>query len=367
MELCGNGYASSDEDRSIVSVIAPVFCNAETLTELVERMVAALESTGKQFELILVDDGSRDRSWSVISDLARRESRLKGILLSRNFGQHAALAAGFQHAAGTSIVILDADLEDPPESIPPLLAELDDPEVDIVFTQKLGEQGTWLTRLTSRFYHGLFAYLTGTNVPKRIGTMRAFRRRVLESLLQFGERRVLYGPLMFYIGYSWRIVPHQRDPRSGRSGYTFARRLRLAADSIISHTDLPYRVLLAGGGIMSLGSTLYLVAVFVQRVVFGQQLPSGISLLVAINCLILGCCSGCSGILGMYTFRAFQELLDRPRYLIRQTANIAVERWDSRFDTRRLVELGEAILRQATQTPAPTCDRGDSFSAVELR
>jgi dolichol-phosphate mannosyltransferase len=304
-----------------VSIVVPVYRNADSLAELAQRTAAALGATRPNYELILIDDGSPDHSWTVIERLAAADRRIMGIRLSRNFGQHPAIAAGFDAARGGIIILMDADLEDRPESLPGLIDRLG-PGVDIVYTIKSGESGE--PRLTSALFHRVFSRIVaaGADVPKNIGTLRAFNRKVLEAIRAHTEYNVLFGPLMFFIGFPSVFVEVERDlRRHGHSSYTFTKRLRLALRSLVSYTDLPNRLFLMFGTAIVLASLLYAVVVGLQALLLGAQLPPGLTLIVLLNVLFIGTTMMSLGIIGSYVFRVYQEVLRRPRYLVSQRVN----------------------------------------------
>jgi dolichol-phosphate mannosyltransferase len=306
-----------------VSIVVPVYGNAQSLLELSRRIADALAPGHPDFELILIDDGSPDESWAVIRRLAETDARVRGIRLSRNFGQHPAIAAGFDVAAGEVIVLMDADLEDRPESLPGLIDRLG-PEVDIVYTIKAGNNDE--ARLTSALFHRVFSRIVraGTDVPRNIGTLRAFNRKVLKAIQAHTEHDVLFGPLMFFIGFSSVFVEVERDVRRhGRTSYTFMKRLRLALRSLVSYTDLPHRVFLMFGATIVAAAVLYGAVVILQALLFGARLPPGLTLIVLLNVLFIGTTMMSLGIIGSYIFRVYQEVLRRPRYLVTQRVNSA--------------------------------------------
>ena len=182
-----------------VSVVLPIYKTARYFRELVQRLKDTLDKASLDFELLMVDDDDPDNAWEIPRDLAAQDPRVKAIKLSRNFGQHPAIAAGFEHTTSDVIILTDADLQDRPEDIPLLLEKLQG-DVDAVYTVKMGQPESFSTRLTSRLYHYVFSKFTRTNVPRNMGTFRAFTRRFLEALLSYPERNVLYGPLMLYPG-----------------------------------------------------------------------------------------------------------------------------------------------------------------------
>ena len=305
-----------------VSIVVPVYRNEASLRELAARIAAALAPAWPNYELLLIDDGSPDNAWSVIRQLAVEDDRVKGIRLSRNFGQHPAIAAGFDQARGARIVLMVADLQDRPEEMPRLLEAMHG-DIDIVYTIKDGQEGSKSERITSRTFHAVFSRVTRSSVPLGIGTYRAFSAKVLESLKAYPEYNVLFGPLMFYVGFNTTFVHVARDARKhGPSSYSFLARLFLAARSLASYTDLPNRVFFALGlGVLGL-TLLYAAAIVAQYALFGARLPSGLSFLALLVLLSLAVTLIALGIIGGYVFRVYQEVLRRPRYLITQTLNL---------------------------------------------
>lgn len=306
-----------------LSIILPVFNNAASLPELVSRLISTCDQLLLEYELLFINDGSKDESELILSDLADSCDRVKLINLSRNFGQHPAISAGFQNARGSLIILMDADLQDSPEHIGILIQHLCNNDVDIVYTVKQPENGQSLSRPTSILYHKLFSKLVGAPVPSHIGTFRGFNRQVLEALLEFGEVNVLYGPLMFFIGFKslTLALPYQQR-RFGKSSYTFWKRLRLAADSLISYTNLPHNLtMFIGAGVLTM-TLAYVILILVQYLIFGISLPSGLTIIIILMCTLVGAVLVSLGIVGSYVFRIYQEVLRRPRYLIRSTRNI---------------------------------------------
>jgi polyisoprenyl-phosphate glycosyltransferase len=303
-------------------VVVPVYRDGASLDELWRRVRDTLAKDYPRFELILVDDGSPDDSWTVIEALSKTDDRVKGVRLSRNFGQHPAIAAGFDRATGDVIVLMDADLEDQPESLPQIIGKLS-PEIDVVYTIKEGERGGPLHRLTSHVFHQVFARVARTNVPADVGTLRAFNRKVLAAIGEHREFNVLFGPLMFYIGFPSVFVKVTRDTRTARpSTYTFRKRLALAARSLISYTDLPHRIFTMAGAMVLAGASLYAAVVLVQYFLSPARLPPGLTLIALLMLLFMGVTMIGIGIVGAYVFRVYQEVLDRPRYLVASQLNI---------------------------------------------
>lgn len=317
---------TSDSKTPDVSVVLPVYQTAIYLRELYDRSRKTLEGAGLEFELLMIDDGSRDNAWEIILELAANDPRVKGIKLSRNFGQHPAIAAGFEHASGEAIVLMDADLQDRPEDIPLLLEQLKG-DVDVVYTIKQGEREPFTTRLTSRLYHYVFSRLTKTDVPLRVGTFRIFSRRFLMAILSYPERNILFGPLMFHMGFGSATVPVPHIERIGsRSAYTFRKRLALAFNSLLNYTDLPHRLLMWMGGLILVASAIYVVLLLAKYFVARGTLPPGLTLLALLGTFSLGSVMLSLGTLGAYVFRVYQEVLNRPRYIVARSLNLPGKR-----------------------------------------
>lgn len=302
-----------------VSVIVPVYRNEASLEELVERLVRTLTGTGRRFEILLIDDGSPDRSWEVIERLGAEHPEVVGLKLSRNFGQHPAIAAGLERARGDATVLMDADLQDEPEQLPGLLSKLDEGS-DVVYTVNVDDAGTGSSRFTSALFHYSFSRLTHVDVPHSIGTYRVFTRKFRDALLSYPERRPLYGPLMLYMGFTAAFVPVRRQPSKTRtSGYTLLKRLGLAIDTLATYTNVPHRILLLLGTVLTSASVVYLAVLVIDYAIRGPELASGLTLVTGIVVLLMGAVLLSVGIVGSYVFRVFEEVLDRPRYLLADT------------------------------------------------
>ena len=307
-----------------ISVILPVYNNSASLPELARRLIASCQEITLDFELIFVNDGSLDDSLRILNLLADVEERVKVISLSRNFGQHPAISAGFEHAKGNAIILMDADLQDRPEDIAILLKELRSSESDIVYTLKTVQEGKISNRVSSVLYHYVFSRLVGSRVPLNIGTFRIFNRKVLQALMQFPEVNILYGPLMFYIGFRSKSISLKYTERPhGKSSYTFAKRLRLASNSLISYTDIPHQLTTMAGALLLLVTLAYAILVAAQYVLVGSPLPSGTTIIIVLICILVGAVLFSLGIIGSYVYRIYQEVLRRPRYLIRTKRNLS--------------------------------------------
>lgn len=305
-----------------LSVVIPVYNNEGSLEELVRRVLAVCTEIAKDFELVLVDDGSRDSSLTLLREIASTNPSVIVLSLTRNFGQHSAISAGLEHASGDLLVLMDADLQEPPEAIPVLVEALVRSNNEIVFSRRQHGNARPKKRLTSDLYFQLFSRISNSPVPQGIGTQRVFTRKVKLDLQRFGEYNILYGPLMNFTGHSFEVidVPH-RKRTAGKSGYNFGKRAELAFNSLVSYTDFPHRFMLGFGMIIFFGSIVYGLVVVLQSILFGSALPDGIVLLIVLVTFLGGALSMIMGLNGMYVFRVYQEVLRRPRYLVREVLN----------------------------------------------
>jgi len=297
-----------------VSVVVPVYNNQSSLEELIRRTLHVFDSEGIRGEMVLVDDGSRDASWSTIVSQGEMDHRVRGLRLSRNFGQHPAIAAGLEAADGDVQILMDADLQDRPEEIPRLLAGFDE-GADIVFTTWVTEAGEVRERFTSRLFHQLFSRMARLDLPSNLGTFRAMTSAYCDAVLDYPERSAVYGPLMAQMGYEQAWVAVVRDPSfTGGSSYSFRKRLALAMNTIVTYADLPYRLLIWGGSTLMLATFVYLLVILGQYALSSRQLPSGFTLLLSTQILLSGAILLGIGVIGSYLHRVFREVLARPRF-----------------------------------------------------
>ena len=306
-----------DETVPTLSLVIPVYNNHSSLEELVERISTACHSCcGSAFEVILVDDGSSDQSWKLMSELA--SSRVVAVRLSRNFGQHAALKAGFAHCRGQFVIMMDADLEDNPADIIPIFNKLKE-GFDVCYTNLVANRQNTL-RTTSKLFQKYANYSNKAIKGKNIGTMRGFNRKVLAAIFRFGERRPVYGPLITELGFKQAIVDVAVQDKKGRqSSYSFKKRMSLALDYIIGYTTLISKFFMIASTVAFLASLIYAIVIFVQYVLVGNQLPPGLSLIMIVLLLLFSILYFGIGVIGMYMQRILHENLQRPLYIVAET------------------------------------------------
>jgi len=314
-----SGEGREPRSLGLLSVVAPV-CNEEaTIHEFYGRVRGALE--GIDFELVLVDDGSTDGSAAALDLLAAEDTRVKVIYLSRNFGHQTALTAGLDHARGDAVVMLDADLQDPPELIPRMLDHWLS-GTDVVYAvreQREGESKFTLT--TARWFYRLFDTLAQVELQHNSGDYRLLDRRALDALLSMRERNRFLRGMTVWVGYTQAAVPYRRDPRyAGETKYTLTKMLRFSLDAIVSFSDRPLQLATLLGFLISTLAFVAIPVVIVLRIA-GSYLPGFGAITIAV--LLLGGIQLIAiGIIGEYVGRIYDEVKGRPLYLVRAKRNV---------------------------------------------
>jgi glycosyltransferase involved in cell wall biosynthesis len=304
---------------SLLSVVAPVFNEDELVDEFHARVTAALEDV--PFELVLVDDGSTDGTALALNRLADSDPRVRVVSLSRNFGHQTALTAGLDHATGDAVVMLDADLQDPPELITTMLDHWR-AGCDVVYAVRRARAGESRFKLaTARWFYAIFDHLAQIDLRRDSGDFRLLDRRALDALLAMRERNRFLRGMTVWVGFTQAAVPYSRDARyAGTTKYTLTRMLRFSADAILSFSDRPLQLATLLGLIISTLAFVAIPVVIVLRVL-GQYLPGFSTLTIAV--LLLGGIQLISiGIIGEYVGRIYDEVKGRPLYLVKARRNL---------------------------------------------
>src|SRR2546421_3212130 len=312
--------ANGGRQLDLLSVVAPVYNEEGTIEEFCGRVRAALE--GLRFELVLVDDGSSDGTSTALDRLASGDPRVRVVYLSRNFGHQPALTAGLDHARGDAVVMLDADLQDPPELIQTMLDHWR-AGCDVVYAvreQRAGESRFKLS--TARWFYRLFDKLAQVELQHNSGDFRLLDRRALDALLSMRERNRFLRGMTVWVGYTQAAVPYRRDPRyAGETKYTISRMLRFSLDAISSFSHRPLQLATLLGFLISTLAFIAIPIVVVLRIL-GSYLP-GFSALTIVVLLLGGIELIAIGIIGEYVGRIYDEVKGRPLYLVRARRNIS--------------------------------------------
>jgi len=305
---------------SLLSVVAPVYNEDATIEEFYTRVCTALDTL--PFELVLVDDGSSDGTPMKLEALAANDPRVRVVYLSRNFGHQTALTAGLDHARGDAVVMLDADLQDPPEVITTMLDHWR-AGCDVVYAVREQRDGESRFKLsTARWFYRLFDKLAQVELQQNSGDFRLLDRRPLDALLSMRERNRFLRGMTVWVGYTQAAVPYHRDSRyAGETKYTLPRMLRFSLDAISSFSHRPLQLATLLGFIISTLAFIAIPVVVVLRIL-GSYLP-GFSAVTILILLLGGIELIAIGIIGEYVGRIYDEVKGRPLYLVRARRNIA--------------------------------------------
>jgi undecaprenyl-phosphate 4-deoxy-4-formamido-L-arabinose transferase len=302
-----------------LSVVIPVYNEKKNLPDLIDRCLAACRETGRAFELLLVDDGSRDGSRGLISRAADGTQEVIGVLLNRNYGQHAAVFAGLAQSRGKIVVTLDADLQNPPEEIPNLVREMDK-GVDVVGTVRRHRQDSVFRRIASLLVNRMVRQATGVMMHDYGCMLRAYRRTVVDAMLQCRERSTFIPILAnsFAAGTAEIPVAHAAR-RDGESKYSFLKLISLQFDLLTAMSTFPLRLLSFMGTIISLCGIGFGILLMVLRFAYGAHWAAqGVFTLFAVLFIFIGAQFIGLGLIGEYIGRIYHDVRARPRYFIQE-------------------------------------------------
>jgi glycosyltransferase involved in cell wall biosynthesis len=300
-----------------ISVLIPAYNEQEVLPILFDRLGALADSQKDfEFEFFFVNDGSRDDTLSIIAQYAEKDARVSYINLSRNFGKEIAMIAGLDHATGDATVIIDADLQDPPELIPEMIKLWQDGYDDVYARRKSRAGESWLKKLTSTWYYRLLQSATSIPIQVDTGDFRLLDKRCVEAIRSFRESGRNTKALFSWIGYKKKEIMYDRDPRvAGETKWNYPKLINLAVDGITSFTTTPLRLASVFGFVVSFAAFLYIMYLLI-RPLFGVQTGGGYSSLMAVMLFLGGVQLLSLGIIGEYIARIFNETKNRPLYFV---------------------------------------------------
>lgn len=304
-----------------ISIVSPVYKAENIVKELVREIINSVEPLVPDFEIILVNDASPDKSWQMISEICRKDKRVKGLNLSRNFGQHNAITAGLSFAQGEWIVVMDCDLQDRPDEIPNLYKKALE-GWDSVFGQRTNRQDSFLKRLSSKCFYSLFAYLTETRQDSSVANFGIYNRKVVNAILSMKDS-VRYFPTMAqWVGYKKCYLPIQHNERlEGSSSYSLKKLYKLAFENIIAFSDKPLRLVVKFGFMLSFLS-MCIALYFIIRYFLGDIVILGFTSLIISLWFLAGMIVMLIGIVGIYIGKVFDNTKNRPVFIVKDELNI---------------------------------------------
>lgn len=308
-------------DKKIdVSVVIPVYNEEESINRCFNEVDNECKKLGRTYEIIYVNDGSKDNSLNILKELAEKYPQVKVINFSRNFGQNPALMAGFKMSSGEAIINIDCDLQDPVHLITDFVNKWSE-GYDVVLAKRKKRAGeSVFKKVTSKIFYKVFKWLSKTNTPQDCGISRLLSRRVLNDILQLNEHNIYLAGMTEYVGYKQTIVEFDREPRrEGKTKYNVKKLVKLAISNTLPYSSTPIAFIFGGGITMSLMGTLGLITLLVLslvKVVFP-------SLLWIIGTIVLctGIIMASLGVIGAYIMMSYTEVLNRPRYIIADKYN----------------------------------------------
>lgn len=304
-----------------ISVVSPVYRGEKMVHELVARIKECISIITEDFDVILVNDASPDDSWAEILKECKTDKRIKGINLSRNFGQHKAITAGLNYAKGDWVVVMDCDLQDRPEEIPKLYAKAKE-GFDVVQAERTERQDGFFKRLSSTVFNAIFRYLSGVKKNKRIANFGIYKQDAIAAVCNMPERDRAFSQLIRYVGFKTTSISVEHGSRlEGNSSYTFRKLLKLAFEIIISNSNKPLRMMVELGFMMAFASMI--IALYnVIAYFFGIIEVAGFTTTVFSIWFVGGLLMMQIGIVGIYIGKVFDQVKGRPLYVVMDKVNI---------------------------------------------
>lgn len=305
--------------KPVISVIAPIYNESATLPEFYRRVRQVLDSLHESWELVLVDDGSKDESANMIRELAAKDSRVRPVIFARNFGHQVAVTAGLDFSRGDAVVIIDSDLQDPPEVIPSLVEKWRQ-GYEVVFAVRTEREGeSWFKLVTASLFYRLIYRITDVDIPLDAGDFRLLDRKVVNVMNQMRERHRFLRGMSVWVGFRQIGVPYKRAARyAGETKYPLKKMIRFASDAITGFSFFPLQLATYIGFICAAISILAIPVVIALRTAGSHELSGQATTLIAV--LFLGGVQLISlGILGEYIGRIYDEAKGRPLYIVRET------------------------------------------------
>jgi dolichol-phosphate mannosyltransferase len=300
-----------------ISIVAPVFNESDNLPEFFRRMAIVLDAIAYDTEVIIVDDGSSDESLTLAKEQSLTDRRFKTISFSRNFGHQSAILAGITHSSGEAVIIMDSDLQDPPELIPDLIAKWNS-GVDVVHAQRVERRGESRFKKASAIaFYRFIDWMSDTTLPRNVGDFRLMDRCVVDVLLGLSEKSLYLRGMVAWVGFKQDVVSFDRDPRyAGETKYSFSKMSNLALDALLSFSDRPLRVLMQLGLLITSFSFI-LILFFLTSLFLGSGSPErGWLSIVLISLFLGGIQLLCLGVLGEYIGRIYREAKNRPLFIV---------------------------------------------------
>lgn len=306
--------------NTCISIVVPLYRCDKAVEELTDRICSTLGAQKLSFEIIYVNDASPSADWEAVTQIAQENTRVKGLNLSRNFGQHYAITAGLNYASGDWVVVMDGDLQDQPEDIP-LLYNKAQEGFDIVLARRVERQHSLLKRTGSKWFYKTLAYLTDTEQNAEIANFGIYRKNVIAAILSMKDKTRYFPTMVRWVGFKrTEIGVNHAARKEGKSSYNLKALLNLALNTILSFSDKPLRLTVKAGIFISFAAFIFAAVTFI-RALTGHIVVSGYSSMIISIWLLSGVIITLIGMLGLYIGKIFDQVKDRPTYLVAEKIN----------------------------------------------
>ena len=303
-----------------ISVVSPVYRAENILDTLVERIENSVSKLTSDYEIILVEDGGPDDSWGKIEKLTQSNSRITGIQLSRNFGQHCAITAGLDQASGDWIVVMDCDLQDQPEEISKLLAKAEE-GYDVVLASRYNRIDGYFKKLFSKLFYRTLSYLTGSEHDETIANFGIYHKKVINAVVAMREPIRFFPSMVKWVGFKTTRVEVEHAAREeGESNYNFGRLIQLAINIVLAFSDKPLQILIKVGAMISFGSIL-IAFIYIYKWLMGDIEVLGFTSLIVSIWFLSGLIMATLGVVGIYVGKTFEGVKNRPIYVVKTKIN----------------------------------------------
>lgn len=303
-----------------ISVVSPVYQGEFLVEELVRRIESSLVNITDSYEIILVDDYSRDHSWKKITEISQKNSKVKGIKLSKNFGQHPAILAGLKNVSGEWIVVMDCDLQDRPEEIPKLFNEVNK-GFDLAIALRINRQDSYFKKLFSKLFVKILSYLTGNKHDEKIANFGIYSHKVITAVNSLPEYQRCFPVMVQWVGFNKTLVNVVHGKREiGKSNYDFKRKVKLATQIALSFSEKPLYLTIKMGFIISALAFILGIVYIIRALTMGTPVQGWYSIILSIW-FFSGLIIGVLGIIGLYIGKTFEQVRNRPVYLVDQKTN----------------------------------------------
>lgn len=310
-----------EEKKAHISVVSPVYRAEKNVAELVKQVKDALLTITEDFEIILVNDSSPDNSWREIVKECDSDKRVKGINLSRNFGQHYAITAGLTYAKGDWVIVMDCDLQDRPDEIPNLYRKAQE-GWDSVFAQRTVRNDSFIKKTFSKLFYKFFSYLTDTKQDPTVANFGIYHRKVINALLAMKDQIKFFPTMVQWVGFKKYYLPVQHSNRyEGKSSYNFKGLFRLALNSILAFSDKPLRLTVKVGFFITIFS-LFMSIVYLMMYFTGTIKILGYTSLILSIWVLAGIIIFILGFVGLYIGKVFEKVKDRPTFIVENKLNV---------------------------------------------